>query len=41
MGRKFNGVRRITFLIAPDGRIKQIWPEVKPEAHAAEVLAAI
>jgi peroxiredoxin Q/BCP len=41
MGRKFNGVHRVTFLIGPDGRIKQIWPAVKPEAHAAEVLAAI
>ena len=41
MGRKYMGVFRVTFLIGPDGRIKQIWPAVKPEAHAAEVLAAL
>jgi peroxiredoxin Q/BCP len=41
MGRKYLGVYRVTFLIGPDGRIKKIWPKVKPEEHAAEVLAAI
>jgi len=41
MGRKYLGVYRVTFLIGPDGRIKQIWPAVKPEEHAAEVLAAL
>jgi peroxiredoxin Q/BCP len=39
-GRKFMGVVRTTFLIGPDGRIKQIWPKVKVEGHAQEVLAA-
>jgi len=41
MGRKYMGVYRVTFLIGPDGRIKQIWPEVKPDEHAAEVLSAL
>lgn len=41
MGRKYLGVYRVTFLIGPDGRIRQIWPSVKPEEHAAEVLAAL
>jgi thioredoxin-dependent peroxiredoxin len=41
MGRKFVGTRRITFLIGPDGRIKQVWPKVKPAEHAKEVLAAL
>jgi peroxiredoxin Q/BCP len=41
MGRKYLGVYRVTFLIGPDGRIKKIWPDVKPEEHAAEVLAAL
>ena len=41
MGRKYLGVYRVTFLIGPDGKIKKIWPEVKPEEHAAEVLAAL
>jgi peroxiredoxin len=31
----------VTFHIGPDGRIAHIWPEVKPEEHAAEVLAVI
>ena len=41
MGRKYLGVYRVTFLIGPDGRIRKIWPTVKPEEHAAEVLAAL
>jgi peroxiredoxin Q/BCP len=41
MGRKYLGIHRVTFLIGPDGRIKKIWPKVKPEEHAAEVLAAL
>lgn len=41
MGRKYLGTHRVTFLIGPDGRIKKIWPKVKPEAHATEVLAAL
>ena len=41
MGRKYLGVYRVTFLIGPDGKIKKIWPTVKPEEHAAEVLAAL
>jgi peroxiredoxin Q/BCP len=41
MGRKYLGTHRVTFLIGPDGVIQRIWPKVKPEEHAAEVLAAI
>jgi peroxiredoxin Q/BCP len=41
MGRKYMGVARVTFLIGPDGRIKKIWPTVKPEEHAEEVLAEL
>jgi peroxiredoxin Q/BCP len=41
MGRKYLGVYRVTFFIGPDGKIKKIWPLVKPEEHAAEVLAAL
>lgn len=40
MGRKYDGIHRVTFLIGPDGKIKKIWLKVKPEEHAAEVLAA-
>jgi thioredoxin-dependent peroxiredoxin len=41
MGRKYMGTHRVTFLIGGDGRIKKIWPQVKPDEHAAEVLAAL
>jgi peroxiredoxin Q/BCP len=41
MGRKYQGTHRVTFLIGPDGRIKKIWPKVKPDEHAEEVLAAL
>jgi peroxiredoxin Q/BCP len=39
-GRKFMGITRTTFLIDQDGRIARIWPKVKVEGHAEEVLAA-
>ncbi|NBR85492.1 MAG: thioredoxin-dependent thiol peroxidase [Proteobacteria bacterium] len=41
MGRRFQGIHRVTFLIGGDGRIQKIWPKVKPEEHAVEVLAAL
>jgi peroxiredoxin Q/BCP len=41
MGSEYLGTHRVTFLIDPAGKIKKIWPAVKPEEHAAEVLAAI
>jgi peroxiredoxin Q/BCP len=39
-GRKFQGITRTTVLIGPDGRVVQIWPKVKVDGHAEEVLAA-
>jgi len=41
MGRKYMGIHRVTFLIGPDGNIRKIWPKVKPEEHAKEVLAEL
>jgi thioredoxin-dependent peroxiredoxin len=41
LGRKYQGTHRVTFLIGPDGKIKKIWPVVKPAEHAQEVLAAL
>ena len=41
MGRKYQGTHRVTFLVGPDGRIRKIWPKVKPEEHGEEVLAAL
>ena len=37
-GKKVMGVARMTFIIGPDGKIKHIFPKVKPEGHADEVL---
>ncbi len=41
MGKKYQGTHRVTFMIGPDGRIKKIWPSVKPEEHAREILASL
>jgi peroxiredoxin Q/BCP len=41
MGIHYEGTHRVTFLIGPNGRIKKIWPKVKPDEHAREVLAAL
>ncbi len=38
MGRKRRATRRMTFLIAPDGRIRKIWRQVSPAEHAREVV---
>jgi thioredoxin-dependent peroxiredoxin len=40
-GKTYWGTARRTFLIDPEGRIARVWPKVKPEGHAAEVLAAL
>jgi peroxiredoxin Q/BCP len=39
-GKTFMGIIRTTFLIGRDGRVARIWPKVKIEGHAEEVLAA-
>lgn len=40
-GRKYLGIARATFAIDAGGRIEKVWDRVKPDAHAAEVLAWI
>ena len=40
-GRKYMGVERTTFIIDGHGVIKRIFPKVKVEGHAEEVLAAV
>jgi len=35
------GVERATFLIDGEGKIAAVWPKVKIDGHAAEVLAAV
>ena len=40
-GKKVMGIARTTFVIGADGRIEKIFEKVKPEGHAAQVLAAL
>jgi len=40
-GRKYRGILRTTFLIDAEGRIARVFEKVRPEGHAAEVLAAL
>jgi peroxiredoxin Q/BCP len=39
-GRRYMGVERTTFLIAPNGKIAEIWNKVKVPEHAQAVLVA-
>ena len=38
-GKKVMGIVRTTFIIGPTGKVQHIFPKVKPEGHAEEVLA--
>jgi peroxiredoxin Q/BCP len=40
-GKKVLGIERTTFLIDPQGRVAHIFPKVKAEGHAEEVLAEL
>jgi peroxiredoxin Q/BCP len=40
-GKKYMGIDRTTFVIAPDGTLSHIFRKVKPEGHAEEVLSAL
>jgi peroxiredoxin Q/BCP len=40
-GKKYMGIERTTFVIDLKGKIKKIFPKVKVDGHAEEVLAAI
>ena len=37
-GRKYLGTFRITYLIDEKGKIAAVWPRVRPEEHAEEIL---
>jgi len=37
-GKTFMGVERLTYLIDRQGRIAKVWPKVKVDGHAEEVL---
>jgi len=40
-GRKYMGIVRMTFVVAPDGTLKKIFPKVSVTGHVDEVLAVI
>jgi peroxiredoxin Q/BCP len=40
-GKKVWGIERTTFLIGPDQTLLHIFPKVKPEGHAEEVLGLL
>ena len=40
-GRTYMGVSRTTFLIGPDGTVVKVIQDVKPDAHADDVLSAL
>ncbi len=40
-GKKVLGIERTTFLIDREGRLAHIFPKVKAEGHAEEVLAEL
>lgn len=41
MGREFDGIHRITFIIGKDGRLKHIMEKVKTKSHHDDVIAYI
>ena len=41
MGRVYDGIHRITFIIGPDGKIKHIMDDVKTKSHHDDVLKLI
>ncbi len=38
MGKIFMGIKRISFLVNPEGKIAKVYPKVKPAEHAQQVL---
>ena len=40
-GRTYYGNERTTFVIAPDGRVESVLPQVKPAAHVEQLLEAL
>jgi peroxiredoxin Q/BCP len=40
-GRKYLGIQRATFLVDPNGKITKVWPKVKVDGHASEVLQSL
>ncbi|HET8813368.1 MAG TPA: thioredoxin-dependent thiol peroxidase [Solirubrobacterales bacterium] len=40
-GKKYMGVQRATFIVAPDGKIAKVFPKVSPKTHDDLVLKAL
>ncbi len=40
-GREYEGIERTTFLIDEAGTVMRVWPKVRVDGHADEVLAAL
>jgi peroxiredoxin Q/BCP len=40
-GKKVMGTERTTVVVGPDGKVERIFPKVKVDGHAGEVLAAL
>ena len=40
-GKAYMGIQRATFVIDATGRVAAVWPKVKVDGHAAEVLAFV
>lgn len=40
-GKIVKGVKRVTYLIGPDGAVARVWPKVKAAEHAEEVRRAL
>jgi peroxiredoxin Q/BCP len=40
-GKTYMGTERTTFVIAPDGKVRAVFPKVKPDEHLDQVIAVI
>jgi peroxiredoxin Q/BCP len=40
-GKSSIGIERTTFLIGPEGKVTKVFPKVKAQGHAEEVLAEL
>lgn len=40
-GKRYMGIQRATFIIDESGTVAGVWPKVKVDGHAEEVLAAV
>jgi peroxiredoxin Q/BCP len=41
LGRRYQGVERTSFIVAPDGTIERVLPQVKPAEHVDLLLTAV